>query len=514
MGIPDISIISQVLLPEFFIVLGILLALLFSAIGKHKYVWLSSMLALAFALLQLVTVQLPATFSHAQEATGPINIIFDSFVFDTLSVFFRILIYAVTLLICLASSKYMSTVESPGEYYSILLTAALGGSFLTGANDFLVLFVAIETLGLSSILLASYARKSNNSNEAGIKYLFTSAVATSMLLLAISFVYGLTGATNFVEANSTLSSLSSAGFISNPLIALISVLFIGAVGFKLSAAPFHNWAPDVYSGAPTTTTLFLSVVSKVAAFGLAIRLFTSVFQSDIFSALIAAAAVISIVVGNYIGVVQILNRASVKRLLAYSSIAQAGYLMIGLAVASEQSLSALVFYLTVYAVMNTGAFLAMIYFEQEAQTDEIYELSGLVQKKPLTTAVFSLCLINLAGLPFIPAGFIGKFFLFSSAYSSSLWFGKWIAVIGLLGSVVALFFYLYLVKIMIVDSPSTSVRALTSTTADNRSFVAVLEDNAIQTAIILSFAALIYIGVFNTDFFTRMAASVVSGIGV
>lgn len=519
MDLPLLDLVKQVLMPEFFVVAGIILALLLSVSSKAKYVWLTSAISLLAAVTHLLTVQLPATLEHSTDKVGPINILFDTFVFDSLSVYFRILIYVITLLITLASAKYMTSVESPAEYYSILLTAALGGSFLTGANDFLVLFVALETLGLSSILLASYARKSQASNEAGIKYLLSSAVATAMILLAISFVYGLTGATNFIDVADILYGLNASALVSDYVQIMISLLLVGAIAFKLSAVPFHNWSPDVYSGAPTTTTLFLSVVSKTAAFALAIRLFTSVIHSDLITLLISIAAIASILVGNYVGIVQVINRSSIKRLLAYSSIAQSGYLMVGLAILQEASLSALVFYLTIYAVMNTGAFLAAIYFEQEAKTDEIYELAGLIQKKPVTTVGFALCLINLAGLPFIPAGFIGKFFLFASAYSANLMFGtinlgQILAVVGLLGSVLALYYYLYLVKIMVVDSPSSSVRGLSSVKSDNSTFVAVMQDNAVQVALGLTVAAMIYIGVFNTGFFESLSRYVVKGIGL
>lgn len=448
----DWSLITKVLFPEAILTLGVIVTLLMSLYkSTQKHVAGASVVFLALASLALLKNFLPSE---------PQTILFDTFVQDGLSVFFRFLIYFVTLLIVLGSYRYLSVLESPAEYYPIMLSTALGAGILTGANDFLMLLVALETLGLGAILLASYARLNRSSNEGGIKYLISSAIATSILLLGISFAYGLTGSTNFAEVAFRLYQLSSFGIASTTLVVSIAACFVFAVAFKLAAAPMHNWSPDVYTGAPTTTTAFLSVVSKTAAFGLGIRLFTTVFNSDVVSLLFAVVAVLSIVIGNYVGLIQLISRGSVKRLLAYSSIAQAGYLCMGFAILQKESLAALVIYLSIYALMNTGAFLAAIYFEQQTGSDAIYDLAGMIHKRPFMTIMLALCLINLAGLPFIPAGFIAKFFLFSSAYASGLLYGQVLAIVGLIGSLVALAYYLYLVKITVVDPESTVVKAL------------------------------------------------------
>lgn len=509
----DWNLIKQVMMPEFFVLLGIVSALFLSVSSKSKYTWFISSLFLALGVIQLAAVQLPAVLEHTIEGPGSVNVLYGSFVFDTLSVYFRILIYTITFFVCLASSKYLKSVESSSEYYAILLTAALGGSFLTASNDFLVFFVALETMGLSAILLASYARKKSESNEAGFKYLLASASASAMILLGISFIYGLTGSTHFHEVSMKFIGLNSLGYISEAVQVFIAVLIVSGLAFKFAAVPFHNWSPDVYTGSPTTTTLFLSVVSKTAAFGLAIRLFATVLHSGLIATLLAVIAIASIVVGNFVGVTQILNRASAKRLLAYSSIAQAGYLIIGLAILQKESLAALVLYLTIYAVMNTGAFLGVIFFEQESGGDNIYDFAGLIKKKPFAVITTSICLINLAGLPFIPAGFIGKFFLFSAAYSSAVPFGKTLAIIGLLGSVVALYYYLYFIKIMVVDSPSTAVKNLPESKEDNSNFFTIMENKAAITALAASVVLLTYFGIFKIDMLQKMASVVISGIG-
>ena len=451
----DFAVISKVLFPELILLAGVVITIIASflnPIKKHTAGIASSFTLLAaLASLKQILAGLPEDGE---------TILFGSFAQDGLSIYFRFLVYSVTFLIILGSNQYLKVLESPAEYYPIMMTAALGAGFLTAANDFLLFIVALETLGLSAILITSYARKNQASNEAGIKYLITSALATAILLLGVSFIYGLTGLTNFDTVALRLYQLNIFGIVSVPLMTLVVVCLVSAVGFKLAAAPFHNWSPDVYTGAPTTTTLFLSVVSKTAALGLAIRLFSTVLNNELVTILFAVLAGLSIIIGNYVGLIQMISRGSTKRLLAYSSIAQAGYLLVGLAVFQKESLAALVMYLTIYSVMNTGAFLCLIYFEQITHSAKIYDMAGMIQKRPVMTILFSLCLINLAGLPFIPAGFIAKFFLFSSAFSSGLAYGKFLAILGLIGSLIALYYYLYLVKIMVVDPVSTSVKQL------------------------------------------------------
>lgn len=507
----DWSLIGKVLLPEGIALVGIMLTLLLS-LGKQtkSYVPAVASVSLGLSALVLLTNLLPEVLINTASGKPSISIIADSFKADALSSFFRMLIYFVTFLVSLASAKYLKVLESPGEYYTILITASLGAAFLAGANDLLMLVVALETLGLCSILLTSYARLNQSSNEAGIKYLISSAIATSILLLGLSFLYGVTGSTNFSLISSRIQELIAANAFSYPLQILISVAIVSAIAFKLAAAPFHNWSPDVYSGAPTSTTLFLSVVSKTAAFALAIRLFATVYSNDLIALMLALAAVISIVIGNYIGVYQVISRGSVKKLLAYSSIAQSGYLLIGLSVLKLQSISALVMYLTVYALMNTGAFIALIHFEQETGSDSIYDLAGYIHKRPVVTVVFALCLINLAGLPFIPAGFIAKFFLFSAAFSSGIAFGQLLAIIGLIGSIIGLYYYLYLIKIMVVDSPSTVVSQITDQ-KDNSNFFSIF--TPIRLGLAATLILLIWVGVLNTELVHAVTYGVVGTLG-
>lgn len=489
----DLQIISKVLLPEFFVLLGILATIVTSLFESTKKY--NPLIAGAFLFIASITCY--KNFF----AGGGESIIYDSFVNDQFSILLRGTIYSVTFLIVLAASSYLDVLESPSEYYPIILSSALGAAFLTAANDFLVFFVALETLGLGAILITAYARYNKSSNEAGIKYLITSAVSTAMLLMTISFIYGLTASTNFTDVAARLYQLQGFGILSVPLVTLISVLLCGVIAFKLAAAPFHNWSPDVYSGAPTTTTLFLSVVSKIAAFAVAIRIFSSVFVSDKILIVLMIFAVLSIVIGNYVGVIQMISRGTVKRLLAYSSIAQGGYLLIALSIFKPESLSSLLLYLSIYALMNTGAFLCAIYFEQITGSTRIYDYAGMIKKRPVMVIAFAFSLISLAGLPLIPAGFIAKFFLFSSAFSAGL-VGQVLAIIGLIGSIVALFYYMYLVKILVVDDMSTPVKALAE--KDEKC------SKLIKFSTFVAVIKLAIVGIFMMDFMRSITADTIA----
>lgn len=352
----DWNIVSKILLPEFIVIFSIILTIGMSLFEKSKK-YVSVVATVALVLASIVASQT----GIGGNVTKVLN---SAFISDTLCIYLRVLIYGVAALIALASKKYLDNFESPAEYFPIFLSATLGAGFLAGVNDFLTLFIGLETLSLSSILLASYTRKKQASNESGIKYLLTGASATSILLLAISFLYGITASTNFSLVASRIVQLESISAIAAPLKILIAALLVAAICFKLAAAPFHNWSPDVYYGAPTTTTLFLSVVSKIAGFAVAIRVFGTVFHNEFLLPLLAVVAVLSIVVGNFVGIIQVISRGSIKKLLAYSSIAQSGYLLVALASLRLESVSSLLLYISIYALMNTAAFACIIHFEQ------------------------------------------------------------------------------------------------------------------------------------------------------
>lgn len=372
---------------------------------------------------------------------------------DLLSLISRILMVAATLIVLLFSRFFVDKkLEVPGEFYILLLCALLGGMFLSMANDLIMVFVALETLSISSYIMVAYLRGNVLSAEAGLKYLLYGSMATAVLLFGLSIMYGLTGATQFQEIASTLASLTHL----NPLIAAImTVMIVGGISFKLSAAPFHMWAPDAYEGAPTPVVAFLSVVSKIAAFSFAIRFFYLLFGPIAgWMGLLAVLSVISMVLGNVVA----LTQTSIKRLLAYSTVAHVGYLLLGLVVLTQDGLASLFYYLMTYLFMNLGAFAVVTYFENQTGSTTIADYAGLIRKRPWFALVFSVMLLSLAGIP-ITAGFFGKFFLFqavANAGSQHLW----LVIVALLTSTISLYYYLNVIRLMVIAEPSDVVSAL------------------------------------------------------
>lgn len=405
------------------------------------------------------------------------------FTADLFSMIVRTLLSFGTLLVLLFSRHYVAKrAEVPGEFYVVLLSALFGGMMLSGATDLIMVFVALETLGISSYILAGYLRGDVLSAEAGLKYLLYGGMATAILLFGFSILYGLTGTTSYAGMSMALSMLLPQV---NPLIlAIMTVMIVGGVCFKLSAAPFHMWAPDVYEGAPTPVVAFLSVVSKIAGFSLAIRLFAGVLAPVTgWSGLIAVLAVLSMVVGNVVA----LTQHNIKRLLAYSTVAHVGYLLLGLVVLTPDGLSSLLYYLVTYLFMNLGAFAVVTVVENATGRTDTAAYAGLVRKKPFLAIVLSIMLLSLAGIP-ITAGFFGKFFLFQSIINAGSQY-LWLVVVALLTSTISLYYYINIIRLMVIAEPSDAVEAWPSSQGDS-----VL--NPIPLALTVCFVATLLLGVF------------------
>ncbi len=369
-----------------------------------------------------------------------------SFDGDALSVLFRGIIVLSALVTILMSIRYVEqTGTSLVEFMGILLTATLGGMFLSGANELVMIFISLETLSISSYLMTGYTKRDPRSNEAALKYLLIGAASSAVFLYGISLLYGLSGgATQLNEIAAALAASSTA----QPLGVLIALVFvIAGIAFKISAVPFHQWTPDVYEGSPTPVVAFLSVGSKAAGFALAIRLLLNVFPvySDQWHLVFTVLAILSLVLGNVVA----LTQTSMKRLLAYSSIAQAGFVMIGLLAVTETGYASMLFYLFVYLFMNLGGFICVILFTIRTGTDQISEYSGLYQKDPLLTLGLSIFLLSLGGIPPL-AGFFGKIYLFWAGWQAGLYT---LVLIGLLTSVVSIYYYIRVVKMMVVKEP-------------------------------------------------------------
>jgi NAD(P)H-quinone oxidoreductase subunit 2 len=346
----------------------------------------------------------------------------------------------------LMSIRYVEQSGTPlAEFIAILMTATLGGMFLSGANELVMIFISLEALSISSYLLTGYTKRDPRSNEAALKYLLIGASSTAVFLYGVSLLYGLSGGQTELTAIAQGIATANIGQSLGLVIALVFV--IAGIGFKISAAPFHQWTPDVYEGAPTPVIAFLSVGSKAAGFALAIRLLTTVFPmvADEWRFVFTALAVLSMVLGNVVALAQ----TSMKRMLAYSSIAQAGFVMIGLIAGTDAGYSSMIFYLLVYLFMNLCGFTCVVLFSLRTGTDQISEYSGLYQKDPLLTLGLSVSLLSLGGIPPL-AGFFGKIYLFWAGWQAGLY---WLVLLGLITSVVSIYYYIRVVKMMVVKEP-------------------------------------------------------------
>lgn len=365
---------------------------------------------------------------------------------DTLSSVFRGIIALSALITILISVTYVErSGTSLSEFLIILLTATLGGMLLSGANELVMVFVALETLSISSYLLTGYMKRDPRSNEAALKYLLIGASSSAIFLYGASLLYGLSGGETQLSAISA-QILANSG--EQPIGLIVALVFtIAGIAFKISAVPFHQWTPDVYEGSPTPVVAFLSVGSKAAGFALAIRLLVGAFPlvSEQWHFVFTALAVLSMVLGNVVALAQ----TSMKRMLAYSSIGQAGFIIIGLLAGTIDGYASMVFYILVYLFMNLGGFACVILFSLRTGTDQIAEYSGLYQKDPLLTLGLSICLLSLGGIPPL-AGFFGKIYLFWVGWQAGLY---WLVLIGLVASVVSIYYYIRVVKMMVVKEP-------------------------------------------------------------
>ena len=385
-------------------------------------------------------------------------------VVDPFAVFFKVLIGATAIIIFLFSiysSEVQSTIKRLVEYSALLVAMTLGMFLMSGAVNLLMMVLSIELTSLSSYILAGYTKEAPDSSEASLKYIIYGALSTGLMLYGISIIYGLTGgATDFYGINKTLS----AGSVSPLALLVASLLIIAGLGYKISAVPFHFWAPDVYEGAPITITAFLSVASKAAGFAMLIRFFKVSFidssviglptgfwaslQEFEWNKIVAILSVLTMTLGNLVAVWQ----NNLKRLLAYSSIAHAGYMLMGVVVLSDKGLAAVLIYFVVYLFMNLGAFYVVMLIESKIGSEDIDSYRGFGYRSPLVSIAMAIFFISLAGIP-PTAGFIGKLFLFAALLDAK-WI--WLAVIGALNTVISLYYYVRVIRNMFLRDPEGS----------------------------------------------------------
>lgn len=366
-----------------------------------------------------------------------------SFQGDAFSLLFRIfLAFSAGFTFFLSSEYIEKSGTAKTEFACLLATATLGGMFLAGANDLANLFISLETLSLASYLLTGYTKRDLRSNESALKYLLIGAASSSFFLYGASWLYGLSG--GHLEFHALLASLLTTNLTNSGATWIAFLLVTIGIGFKLSAAPFHQWTPDVYQGSPTPIVAFLSVTSKAAGLALATRILTLVFPylGAEWHFLFEILAILSMGVGNLVA----LTQTSVKRMLGYSSVGQAGFLMIGLLTGEKDGYASMLIYLLIYLCMNIGAFAGAILFGLRTGTDQIKDLSGLFRKDPWLASGLSIAFLSLGGIPPL-AGFFGKLYLFWAGWQAGFFF---LIFFGLVTSVISIYYYLRIVKIMFV----------------------------------------------------------------
>jgi NADH-quinone oxidoreductase subunit N len=372
------------------------------------------------------------------------------FVADNFGSFFKIIVLLASVFVIffsMSSSEIRSTHDRLGEYYTLIFGMILGMFFMASASDLILIYISIELLSLSSYVLAGFTKNTIRSSEASLKYVIYGGVSSGIMLFGISLIYGLTGTTNLYEINSIIQ-MQSFPYITF----LIAALFITVgFGFKISAAPFHFWTPDVYEGAPLPITAYLSVASKAAGFAVLIRFIKITFINSIdhhgnwellsivdWRSIIVLLSILTMTLGNFTALWQ----DNLKRMLAYSSIAHAGYMLLGLAVLSDQGITATMIYFIVYLFMNLGAFFVVMLIANKINSEDIEDYKGLGKKMPILGVALAFFLVSLVGLP-PTAGFIGKVVLFVALVDANM---ITLAIIALLNTVVALYYYIRVLK--------------------------------------------------------------------
>jgi NADH-quinone oxidoreductase subunit N len=414
---------------------------------------------------------------------------FGVIVADNFGLFVTFVLIVVGALTIMFSSQVVYRDDMPaGEYYALVLFAIVGMIMMSTAVDLLVIFIALEILSLAVYVLTGVRRDSAAGSEGAFKYFLLGAFSSAFFLYGIAFTYGVTGSTRLEAVGAFLSAQALSD---NPMILIAVGLLLVGFGFKISAVPFHMWTPDAYEGAPAIVTGFMSTGVKVAAFAAFTRVFLSAFEPFIsdWAPLVAVLAAATMILGTVVGVAQV----NLKRMLAYSSIAHGGYLLVGLVAANQVGKAAILFYLLAYSVTNLAAFgVIALLGARDRGNDELRDYAGLWYTRPALAALMTVCLLSLGGLP-PTAGFIGKWYIFSAAVSAGYY---WLAIIGVLTSVISVFFYLRVVVMMYMSEREGSLPLPAGVTRMG------------MAALTVAIAVIFYLGILPTYVLDRAAESI------
>jgi NADH-quinone oxidoreductase subunit N len=373
-------------------------------------------------------------------------------VIDNFATFFRVLVIGIGFLTVFASSEYLRREgQMGGEYYMLILFSVVGQCIMATANELIMIFIGLEISSIASYVLAGYLRDDARNNESALKYFLLGSFATAFLLYGVAWIYGATGSTHLGIIKGELAQ----GNVSEAMAATAAGLILVGLAFKISAAPFQGWAPDVYQGAPAPVSAFLSVGPKAAAFAVLLRVFLGGFgpMAERWAPMLWAIALATMTVGNFAAIMQ----SNIKRMLAYSSIAHAGYVLVAVTAHSSTGSAAAMFYLAAYAFTNLGAFAVVAYFSRKGERYvTIDDFEGLAEKQPAMAAMMTIFLLSLIGVP-LTGGFFGKFYIFKAALEQNL---VWLTVLGLLNSAVAAYYYLRILVVMYMKEPGESMADL------------------------------------------------------
>ena len=399
---------------------------------------------------------------HNLSSVPPTTLFLDMIVIDPFSSFMKIIIILSTLLVIVASwvNDELENYRK-GEYFTIMGIMVMGLFLMTSSVDIIMLYISIEVVSIMSFVLAAYLKLDTRSNEAGLKYVIYGAFSSGVMLFGLSIVYGLAGSTNYFAIQDTLSSLDGSA---NPALIMALLMIFAGFGYKISSVPFHFWTPDVYEGSPSTITAYLSVAPKAAGFAMIIRFFHQVFSDSIgltsnaigstdlpWPEIIGVLAVVTMTMGNLVAIQQ----KSIKRMLAYSSIAHAGYMMLALPVLSMEAVESVMIYLFIYVFMNLGSFFIVIFVKNKTGGESFEDFEGLGWKMPIVGAFMTLFMLSLTGLP-PTAGFVGKLYIFKTLVGAGSEF-LWLVVAGGVNSVISLYYYFHVVKVMFLGGKRSDV---------------------------------------------------------
>jgi NADH-quinone oxidoreductase subunit N len=473
------------LLPEVAIaVAGLLVLTLDFAVPAGKRGWLGG--------VSLVGVAVAAALALRQ-APGPRAVVFSGLhVVDMYATFFKLVFLVSAAIVILLSVRFLQDQQVPeGEFYALLLFATLGAMLMASAYDLLSLFVGLETLSISTYALCGFLKKDQRCNEGALKYLLMGAFSTGVLLYGMVLLYGFAGGTG-LDAIAKAAAMAGPR---NPALLMAMVLLAAGFGFKIAAVPFHMYLPDMYEGAPTPVVAYMAGAAELAGMAVILRVFLlamPTLQVD-WSLLFWVLAVLTMTIGNLVAIAQ----ANLKRMLAYSTIAHMGYLLIGPVVGSQLGVAAVLFYSLTYALMTIGAFGMVILLQRgTVRGDQIDDFTGLAQKSPLSAAIMLLFLLSLTGIP-PTAGFVGKFYLFAAAVEAGY---IWLVLIAVVNSAISLFYYMRVVVAMYMrDLPPQGLALSTSST--------------LRVALLLAAAGTLLLGIFPGPIleFARASAAGIAG---